>query len=584
MSVANAYLIFGFGLQAKLHSYEQEAASGAEGMISARRKLDDDWPHVVGVSQWCVRKRASDKRAAILLSKLAGTAGTLLFSYLPIHEQIHWREEAYASARLAGLANDEIGHGAQLAYLLFTVGNIDKAHALIDELLERNDTLVDSPGDALLTGQSEFPRPQEERDSARATLLSHRGMFLTAHGRDGEALPPLLEAVAWFRAHDSGALPLSLNTLAVVQGHLGKNEEALFAADEAIAAGDSRVLADALINRGGFLESLGRNEDALESVRQGAIAAQRAGGLSAIALASVQLGLWYIRHGTPAEQSEAIGRLEHAADLYREAGDDRQRTAVLRSLESVFRSVTKNTEATAEQVTEAWRRLMSVLEELGDLREAAAAAQQFLAGTAEYSVERLNALLHLGLTFVKLKAYEEAIAHYDAATAVLSRLRVSSESPEWQVHECELLLGLGQAQRHVGHSAAAIASHGRAVTLAQSSANDDALWRARGNLALAQADCGEFADAIEGLTETISHFEEPRYRDMRMLGHARFNLAYAHYRQGQSDLAKQEAAEALRLLSLINDSVGVAQVLEQMNGWEATDGGQTAPGFSDLGA
>ena len=100
--------------------------------------------------RWCSGKSKDDFSAAVLLSKLAGVAGNLAFYALSVQEQIDLRARAYSAAKSAELAHDELGHGAQLAYLYFSTGNADLALNLIDELIARNEVLIESPGDAKL--------------------------------------------------------------------------------------------------------------------------------------------------------------------------------------------------------------------------------------------------------------------------------------------------------------------------------------------------------------------------------------------------------------------------------------------------
>ena len=135
----------------------------------------------------------------------------------------------------------------------------------------------------------------------------------------------------------------------------------------------------------------------------------------------------------------------------------------------------------------------------------------------------------------------------------------------------ELLLSLGQAQRASGKPEEAVTTHRRAQAIAEKTADEEAEWRARGNLALAQVDCGLFDEAILGLNKVAAHYAKPRESgikpDLRLLGHARFNVAYAYHRQGRQDLAHEHAQEALRLLSLINDRLGVEKAKEQIANW-----------------
>ncbi len=190
----------GFGLQTRLSQIERDLVEGRVPQEETLRRFKLEWPGVVNVCAWCADQKSEDVRAATLLSKLVGVAGNLANQALSVSEQIYWREKAYLAARVAGLANDELGHGAQVAYLHFVSGNTEQALTLLDELLVRNGNLVESPGDARLTGRAKVERSAEERQAVRATILSHRGMFLATTNRDEEALPVLTEAAAYFRA------------------------------------------------------------------------------------------------------------------------------------------------------------------------------------------------------------------------------------------------------------------------------------------------------------------------------------------------------------------------------------------------
>ncbi len=561
----------GFGLQNRLYALERNFIEGQVSRLDALAAFKSEWRGVAELCKWCMENQGDDFSAATLLSKLAGVAGNLAFYSLSVQEQIDWRARGYSAAKCAELANDELGHGAQLAYLYFSTGNVDEALKLVDELLARNESLVESPGDAKLTSQAKFVRAPEERLSVRATLLSHRGMFLATRNRDEEALPILLEAADYFRRHQAAALSNCLNTLAIVQDHLGKHQHALNTANEALGLETPAARAMGLINRAGYLNSLGRVTEALESLKEGERVAIENGDQNAVGLASVQLAFWYTQHGNADERSSAVNRLEQALAIYRDTGDDRLRMKVLDALESVYLSAAEHEQSTAEQRTEAWRRLSSVREQLGKPELEIEASRKFAASAADDLELQLESSIRIGHAFVKLKQPEKAAEHHRAALELLDKLRSGSSTKNYDKAELELLLSLGQAQRASGKPEEAVTTHRRAQAIAEKTADEEAEWRARGNLALAQVDCGLFDEAILGLNKVAAHYAKPRESgikpDLRLLGHARFNVAYAYHRQGRQDLAHEHAQETLRLLSLINDRLGVEKAKEQIANW-----------------
>lgn len=570
-----AMLRRGVGLQTRLHELERALVEGRLAPTEAIECFRTEWPGLKHVCAWCAEQPQSDTKAAILLSKLAGVAGSLGHLAMTVPEQIYWREQAYAAARRAELAHDELGHGAQLAYLHFVSGNVEAAHRLLDELFARNESLVESPGDARLTGADSVQRSVEERQAVRATLLSHRGMFFATTSRDAEALPPLLEAAGYFRAHDLSALSRCLNTLAVVQDHLRKPEEALKTVDEALSLPVPDSKAMALVNRSGYLDALGRAGESFESLKEGQRIATANGEQSAVALALVQLALWHIRHGDAEERAKSVNWLEESLARFDELGDERLRLRVLDNLEKVFLAALESEETSVEQRTEAWRRLASVREQLGQTELEAEATEHYLASAPEDPEVQLEGNIRLGHVFVKLKQPEKALRHHRAALEILSKLRAGGSGKQYEKAEIELFLSMGQALRADGRAEEAVTTYTRAKDLAAAFADNDALWRARGNLALAQVDCARFEEAISGLKDAILRYGAAGAAggnpDLRLFGHAHFNLAYAYQKQGLFDDARQQAKEAIRFLSLANDQKGIQEINRQVGEWG--DGG-----------
>ncbi len=567
-----ARLRLGYELQNRIYNIEREAADGNLPGEEAKKQLQDEWEHVLGVCAWCLEQPETDWHAAVLLSKLMGVAGHLVFVFQPVSEQIFWREKAYHAARRAELARDELGHGSQLAYLHFATGNLNLAHELLDVLLSRNEALVESIGDAKLNGQNTLVRSPGERQQIRAALLSHRGMFYAAHELHKNALPVLSEASNIYREQgDLDALSICLNTLAVAQAGFSNHEEAVKTLDEAIALSGTSISATAYINRGSYLLSLGRREEAWDSIKQGEKLAFTAGDRNSMALAAVQFGFWFAGHPDADKRAKTVEYLSDALNYYRSTGDRRQRDKVLNALESLFISVTHNTEANAAQVAEAWRRLSAVREELGDLAGEAEAVRNYLACTPDDLEAQLEGLIRNGHVCVKLQLHQDAVQAHTRALDVLARIRAASNKHKYVKAECELLLSLGQAHRHLGETEAALSNYERAKSLALASHDQEAEWRAEGNFGLLYVDKGAFEQAISSLEKVVKHYDKPQSGQeedrLRLLGHARFNLAYACYKKGDIDRAKIESAGALHLLRLINDTAGVAQIEKQLGEW-----------------
>ncbi len=201
---------------------------------------------------------------------------------------------------------------------------------------------------------------------------------------------------------------------------MGKPEEALKTVDEALALAVPDSKAMVLVNRGGYLDSLGRVREALASLEEGDRAAQASGERSAVALASAQLALWRIRHGDEVQRAQAVNWLERSLDLCRDVGDERLRLRVLGALERVLVATAESNEASAEQRTGAWRNLAAVREQLGKMESEAEAARQYLASAPEDLEAQLEGNIRLGHVFARLKQPKTALSHHVSALGVLA--------------------------------------------------------------------------------------------------------------------------------------------------------------------
>jgi tetratricopeptide (TPR) repeat protein len=561
-------LKLGFAIQSSLYKLEEDAQQQADSLSAIQTKLDDLWPQLINLGNWCEQTYTKDIRAAILLSKLIGVAGRLIHQYLSTQEQIRWREAAYRAANAAKLANDELGHGLQVAYLHFELGNIKRANELLAELERRNAELVESPGDAKILGQSSFIRSEKERKSVEGTILSHRGAFLAAFDCSSEAVPYLERAISIFRGlSEKGALAHCLNTLAVAQASLGKYAEAVKTLDEAIANDEDAV---AFINRGSYLAHLDRRDEALKSILDGQRLASESKNKSAIGLAYTQLGFWYASDSDLEKRTQSHQYLNEALQFYRQTGEIRQKNKILKVLDSMFLSVTKNTSSTLEQKAEAWRRLAETREELGELGGEEEATLRLLESAPEDLTAQLEGQIRLGHVRVKQKRYQDAVAEHQKALSILEKIRRLGNPLEYQPAEMELCNSLGQAYRHLNETNKAWDYYTRLLDLANTRNDTGRQWIVKGNLALLLVDRHDFPKAIAELEDVITHYEnDTNNRDrLKLLAHAQFNLAYAKFQAGQLVEALALADNAKHLLDLVNDSEGIRHIEEQVLGWE----------------
>jgi tetratricopeptide (TPR) repeat protein len=561
-------LKLGFAIQSYLYKLGNEEQKQVYPLSTIQSNLDTLWPQLIHVGNWCEQNYTKDIRAAILLSKLIGVAGPLIHQYLSVQEQIRWREAAYRAANTAKLANDELGHGLQVAYLHFELGNIERANELLSELEKRNAELVESPGDAKLLGQPSFVRSDKERKSVEGAILSHRGAFLAAFDHSSEAVPYLEKAISLFREiGEKGALAHCLNTLAVAQAGLDKHAVAVKTLDEAISYGGTAV---ALINRGSYLAHLDRRDEALKSIKDGQRLATDSNDKSAMGLAYAQLGFWYANDSDPEKRTQSYQHLNEALEICHQTGELRQKNKILKMLEQMFLSVSENASSTSEQKAEAWRRLAETREELGDLDGEGGATLNLLESAPEDLPAQLEGQIRLGHVRVRQKRYQDAVAEHEKALSVLEKIGRLGNPQEYQPAEMELCNSIGQAYRHLNEADKAWDYYTRLLDLANTRNDTGRQWIAQGNLALLLADRGDCTKAISELKGVIEHYEKDVNNNdrLRLLAHAQFNLAYAMYKAGQLDEALALADNAKRLLALINDPEGIRLIEEQVLGWK----------------
>ncbi|MEM7395374.1 MAG: tetratricopeptide repeat protein, partial [Verrucomicrobiota bacterium] len=130
---------------------------------------------------------------------------------------------------------------------------------------------------------------------------------------------------------------------------------------------------------------------------------------------------------------------------------------------------------------------------------------------------------------------------------------------------------LGQVCRHQAEPKKALENYERAKELAEMLGEEGESRLVAGNIGLVHVDLGHYDEAIETLTAVVEKYQDHREwasdDRLRWLGLAYFNLAYAHYRAGQLDLAQWNSDEALRILGLTNDRNGIEEITSQVREW-----------------
>jgi tetratricopeptide (TPR) repeat protein len=397
-----------------------------------------------------------------------------------------------------------------------------------------------------------------------AAVLSHRANFFAAAERYEDALPAAEKALELnAQLGNTDAQATCLNTRAVVLSHLGRREEAIKAFDETIAMAPLGRSAVAKINRGSELLSLGRRQEALESITSGLRDAEMQGDPSNEGLARIHLGMWYLSSPDTTERNKGVEHLESARLLWRAQGDRRLLVKVLDSLQQLYVSVTQQQDSAVEQRIEAWRKLAAVRDELNEHAGVIEAGNALISLAGPDADSRLEGQIRCAYACVKLKQHANAIRHHQEAIQTLASIRAQGQPNAHLEAEMELYLSLGQAQRHLGQPQAALQSYQRSLQIAEQRQIPEAIWRANGNIGLIRSDLEEHDAAMSQLREVVDYYEK-RSSDsdrQRMLAHATVNLAYAQQRAG-NPVAKSTAEEAQRLLRLINDQDGLKALVE----------------------
>jgi tetratricopeptide (TPR) repeat protein len=572
MKTSEDKLRMGAFWQTELHQWKTETINGSISFQDTLGIVREEWPHILVAMNWCKTVFKKDRRAAILLSKLSGTAGHLLNHFLTVHDQIHWRDLAYQASKQAELVNDEMGHGLQLAFLHFQVGNMASANQLLDEIEKRNEACLYSPGDAKLNGKDTWKRFKQEVNHVRAGIQSHRAVFLVSQGKHKEALVPLERAIVFFREeNNTNALLSCLNTQATALAGTGEYQKAIGVLDEVLTNDRTGNMVTAHINRGAYLLRTGAREDAYAALLKGEELARIIGDEGARALANVQLGFWHLGHAEPAERSKAHDYMAEARAMYRRLGDQRQLAAVLRFIAQMLQSITGNKQATDIEQAEAWLRLAQVQDELDDYAGMLESSEQYLKSTSTDFGGRLEAVIHSGHSLHRLGRHEEAIQRLEQARELLRRLREMQGEDSNQKAEFELLMILGQTHRQLSQTDAARDCYQEAMNLANAMNDVSDACRVNGNLGLLEVDCGLFEEGLIHLSHVIKEFDHVSLADgrerLRLLALAYFNLAYGQQKSGNKEEAMENVSISLGMLKLLNEEVHIKEVQRQVNQW-----------------
>lgn len=466
-------------------------------------------------------------------------------------EQIRWREAGLAAAEKLGIVEEQIAHLTHLGFSYFMNGNSDKATALCERSLQ-------------------LGRDHGDRN-AEATSLYHLGMFRMKTGHLEAALTALEEALAIYREiGDRGAEARALDTLGLTYDHLKQPEKALEYLTQAVdlsrEAGFRSAEGVSRANRASTLLTLNRFMEAREDLDA---ALETASRLQDDHLRGLALGkLAVLRTHEEENSTRAMEMLEEALEAFHKAGDRIHELVILTGIENAMRSFlgrpTEN-RSYAETST-ALRKLATIHTTRHEHREARGVYEELLheAERVDDLPDRLEALIQLGHCNVLLEEHRQAARDHQEALVVLEALRRIEGSEVNRVAEYELWLSLGQAQRHLRRPQEARASYERARDIAQDLGDDEAKWRAEGNLGLIYTDLGQFDQAIRALERSTAFYSKSRNR--RLEAHGLFNQAYAHHRKGDAAKARQMGEESCRLLEQMGDP-SAEEVRRQMETW-----------------
>lgn len=570
-------LAWAAAFQMRIDNLERQFRSGSDDSLRALEALRRDWGQISKCLRWCLDHLETDSGAAIMCSKLAGVGGQLLDHHLSRLELIRLREVALRSARKMSLFEDRMAHLTYLAYAHFMNSNSAKALELLDEAIELGRREKNLPG--------------------YATALQHRGMFYSTMGREKEAIEALEEALSGFeRLHDQHGSSGVIVALAHCHSRLKKPAKAIELYRRALSIEKSRSgTGTILCNMSGELTALEQFQEARACLlRSEKIAKDLSGEPSSResqghslpdvleGLVEAQFGLWHVAQSDPDLRIKAWAHFESALTIFQKRGDRYHEANVLGILESLYRQVVdgKTTPVTDAQKSQALRRLMQILlakEEYGEFLDFGVRLVDLAESTQDLP-DQLEATISLTYAAVQLHRYEEAIAVGLKAQTIMGKIRERDDPNVNLKAETDLLLTLGNAYRHHNQPADAIQCYERVERICREFEREwreETDYRAKGNRALVLADTGRCDEAIALLTE-IAAFYEGR-NDLRLFGHAQFNVAYAHFRRGDLEEAKVLGAEALRHLLMINDS-HIEDVKRQIDSWD----GAASPKPSDL--
>ena len=543
-------LTWAFEYQIIIHELEQEFLAGDK---SALKELTDEWGQISHFQCWCVDNLSHDDGAAVLCSKFAGVGGNLLDLFLSRLDVINWREAGLAGARKVNLFEDQIGHLTYLAYAHFTNNNINKAMDLIEQAIELG--------------------RQNKNTKEYTAALTHLGMFYSQMARETEAIEVLNESLAVCeKLNDDQAKVSVLATLALCHSHLNQPHKAIDLYGQVIEiynkTDERSAVGTTLCNMAGDLITLQRFTEAKECLFEAEEIANKLSNDTLLGLIYTQLGRWHSVQEDPKLRINVWNYYETALIFFRRKGDRIHELKVMRGLESLYHQVLNNSSEhlNYDHQSTALRKLIPLLSDQQKYQETLANCRRLLQLAKENQnlPDQLEASISLGHTALYLKQYDNAIQAHSKAMEILQKIREQDGPNINRKAEGELLLSLGQAYRHSNKPENAVECYQYTEKIAEALRKEGMKFRAMGNRGLIYADIGRYDEAISILSDALEYYE--KINDHRLLGHARFNLAYAHYRKKDLSTAKALGIEALRYLTMINDPY-MQEVKQQMETW-----------------
>lgn len=498
----------------------------------------------------CADHLINDERAAVLCSKFAGVAGHLLDRKLSRLDLIRWREEGLEGARRAKLLEDQVGHLTYLSFAHFSNNNSAKALELLDEARK-------------LTQQLEDPR-------GSATVLQHQGMFYGQLGKVEDAITALTESLRVFEQLGAPQLnSKSLSALATCYSNKDDAEKAVELYEQAVELErDRSTIGTYLTNMSGDLMKLGRFPEALQCLRKAEVISRATSDDTLSGLVAMQFGQWHSMQRDLKLRDKTWAYYEKALNFFLRKGDRYYERKVSERLVLLYSQALNSYSENwnYDQVSYALRKLIPLYMNLDKFEEAMQACDSLFeeAELNENNSDQLEALVSLGHTLLQMKLYGRAIEKHIKAIEVMKKIRRMDGEESNLKAEAELQLSLGQAFRHSGQPEKAIQCYDRAEEISKQLRNKDIEYRAIGNQGLVCADQSRFARAIGLLTDAFTYYKE--INDQRLAGHAKFNLAYVYHRSGEPEKAQEIGADALRTLTIINDSQ-IEEVKRQLKSW-----------------